>query len=45
MNDSCCGGCGGQDAQPKKEKTGVQQQVPEQEQNQAQKQDKAETKE
>ena len=42
MSDSCCGGCGGQDTQPKKEKTGVQQQAQEQEQKQAQKQDKAE---
>jgi len=42
MSGSCCGGCGGQDTEPKKEETGVQQQAPEQEQKQAQKPDKAE---
>ena len=42
MSDSCCGGCGGQDAEPKKEKTVAQEQAPEQEQNQAQKQAKPE---
>jgi len=40
MSDSCCGGCGGQNTEPKKEKTVVQEQAPEQDKKQVPKQDK-----
>jgi hypothetical protein len=34
MSGSCCGGCGGQDAEPTKEKAGEKDQTPEQEKKQ-----------
>jgi hypothetical protein len=42
MSDSCCGGCGGQAHEPKKDQPAVQEHKPEQgqKQEQAQKQDK-----
>ena len=40
MSGSCCGGCGGQDAQSTKEKAVEKNQTPEQEKKQTQKLDK-----
>jgi len=34
MSGSCCGGCGGQDAESTKEKAGEQEQAPEKEKKQ-----------
>ncbi|MGD9662930.1 MAG: hypothetical protein AB7U63_16860 [Porticoccaceae bacterium] len=39
MSDSCCGGCGGQGHEPKKEQPVVQEHNPETEQKQGQKED------
>jgi len=40
MSGSCCGGCGGQDSEPKDVKAGEKEQATEQEPKQAQKQEK-----
>ena len=44
MSDSCCGGCGGQAQEPKKDQPAVQEHKPEQDQKQEQKQEQRQDK-